>query len=449
VRRIFSGVTSVALLACFLPGYAHGADDTPVNQGVPEQLSLQVAEQMFLVRGLDLLIAEAGVRGAEGDLTAAGAHPNPGFQPTLYYVPQTNRDVLYSSLGNNSSSQVWGFGLGLDDNAAIEDQLSGKRSLRIEASAKALAAAQINVEDVKRMELSQLRQAYVAAVMAQLNVAAAKETFDTYDKQLKLNQIRFDQGSIGRLDLSQVLAAQLEALQSLATAQAGYDQAVASLVFLLGVRGAKPHVTLTTGIEYRGLEPLRGMTIESLVSEAEQQRTDVKIAQANLEQAELVVRQAKRAVLPDIAVNVGYSEICDNQTCSSAPGLNVGLAGNLPVLYWQQGEIKRAESNVTAAQRVFDKTRAQVLSDVSQSWAGYVAARDQIERMEGKLLAEYKLSRDLALIQYQKGAASLVDFLFAERAYVAAELEYHQDLANYWSSVYQLEQATNKRFTKE
>ncbi|MHB8418288.1 MAG: TolC family protein [Myxococcales bacterium] len=411
-----------------------------MNQGLPEALSLQAAEEIFLARGLDLLIAEAGVRGAEGDLTAAGAHPNPGFQPSLYYVPATTHDILYSGL---SSSQVWGLGLALDDNAAIEDQLSGKRSLRIEFAAKALAAAKLGVEDVKRTELSQLRQAYVAAVMAKLNVAAAQETFQTYDKQLELNQIRFKEGSIGRLDLSQVQAEQLEALQSLATAQAGYEQAAASLLFLLGARGARPAVQLTSGIDYRALPAIQDTTFEALVSKAEQNRTDVRIAQRTLEQDEVAVRQAKRAVLPDIALNAGYSEICSGANCSSAPGFNVGLSGNLPVLYWQQGEIARAESNVAAAQHALDKTRAQVLSDVSQAWAGYRAARGQIERMQDRLLAEYKLSRDLAQIQYQKGAASLVDFLFAERSYLAAELEYHQDLANYWSSVYQMEQATN------
>jgi cobalt-zinc-cadmium efflux system outer membrane protein len=42
---------------------------------------------------------------------------------------------------------------------------------------------------------------------------------------------------------------------------------------------------------------------------------------------------------------------------------------------------------------------------------------------------------------YQKGAASLIDFLDAQRAYVASRLEYDQDRANYWSAVYQLQQA--------
>ena len=43
---------------------------------------------------------------------------------------------------------------------------------------------------------------------------------------------------------------------------------------------------------------------------------------------------------------------------------------------------------------------------------------------------------------YRKGAASLLDFLDAERTYIATNLEYRQDLAAYWDAVYQLEQAT-------
>jgi cobalt-zinc-cadmium efflux system outer membrane protein len=65
----------------------------------------------------------------------------------------------------------------------------------------------------------------------------------------------------------------------------------------------------------------------------------------------------------------------------------------------------------------------------------------QVQRMENKLLQQARQSRDLAQFMYQKGAASLIDFLDAQRSYVATELEYHQDLASYWNAIYQLEQA--------
>jgi cobalt-zinc-cadmium efflux system outer membrane protein len=411
---------------------------------IPTQLSLAEAEQIFLARGLDLLIAQYGAQGAEGDLRAAGVHPNPGLDISASFGPKTSRDLIGGSLGPPSGpvNRTVGLSIGITDNAAIGDQLSGKRSLRIEVSAKALAAARLNVDDVRRLEASQLRQAYAAAVLAGLNVDATKESFDTFDKQLKLNQRRYDEGTINGLDLSRVLQAQLEALQAVDQAESAQKQALASLLFLLGARGAISNVTLTTGIDFARLAQLKDASLPSLHDLALRNRTDVKIAEANLEQSQVVVRQAKRARVPDIALSLGYTEQCNSDTCSQVPTFNAGLQGNLPVLYQQQGEIKRAESNALAAQRLLDKAKAQVLSDVAQAYAGFVAAKSQVERMESKLLEQAKLSRDLAQHMYQKGAASLIDFLDAQRAYVASQIEYHQDLADYWSAVYQLEQAT-------
>jgi cobalt-zinc-cadmium efflux system outer membrane protein len=429
----------IVLLLYLLPIAA--CAETPL----PSRLSLAAAERVFLADGIDLLIAEASADAAEGDLRSAGAHPNPGLGITPQFAPALNHGVLYS-LGQNAPADLWGFGLSLSDNAAIEDQLSGKRSLRIEAAARASAAARLGIEEVKRVELSQLRQAYVAAVRARLNLAAAEESFETYDQQLQLNQKRYASGAINGLELSRVEQAQLESLQVLDQAKSGLTQAVASLMYLLGVREAPPTIELTSGIEAAPVPELDGATAASLNALALRNRTDLQIAQANFEQSRLMMQQAKRARVPDIAVSLSYSEQCRSSSCSSQPTFGLGLSGNLPVLYQQQGEIERAESSARAAERALDKARAQVLSDVTQAWAGYLAAKSQVERMNDGLLAQAKHSRDLAQLMYQKGAASLIDFMDAQRAYVASELEYHQDLANYWSAIFQLEQATGTTF---
>jgi cobalt-zinc-cadmium efflux system outer membrane protein len=437
----------IALVISLLAGAVAHAQG-PEQDAVPARLSLADAEQIFLSRGLDILIAQFGVEGAEGDVRAAGAHPNPNLSLGALYTPQLNHDVLYNlkmppdMVQSAAPTDLWGFNVGVSDNSAIEDQLSGKRSLRIEATSKALAAARLNVADVKRLGLSQLRQAYVAAVMAGLNVEAARESFETYDKQLKLNQKRYDEGAISGLDLSRVTQAQLEAQQTLDQAENGQKQATASLMFLLGVRGPQPDVTLTSRIDYGPLPKLKEASLQWLHTQAVANRTDAKIAVANLEQAQIVVRQAKRARLPDIALSLGYSEQCSGNSCSSEPAFNAGVQGNVPILYQQQGEIRRAESNAKVAERNVDKVKAQLLSDVTQAFAAYVSAKSQVERMEGKLLEQAKVSRDLAQHMYQRGAASFIDFMDAQRAYVASRLEYNQDLANYWGAVYQLEQAT-------
>jgi outer membrane protein TolC len=439
-RVLSAWLVGAALLAS---GRSAGAE-APPPPAIPAQLSLADAERIFLERGLDLLIAQYGAEGAEGDVRAAGAHPNPGLDVGVSYAPEVKRSLIYSNLGpvNAPSSSTWGLSFGVNDNAAIEDQLSGKRSLRVEAATKALAAARLNVGDARRLGLGGLRQAYVAAVMARLDVDAAKDSLATYDKQLALNQKRYDEGAISGLDLSRATQADLEAQQTLDQAESGEKQAMAALLFLLGVRGVAPEVRLTTPIGYGALARLKDATLGPLADQAVENRPDAKIAVANLEQAEVTVRQARRARFPDLSLSLGYSEQCSSGSCSSLPSFNAGVTGNVPLLYQQQGEIQRAESNVRAAQQRVDKVKAQVLVDVTQAFAAYLAAKSQVERMEGKLRAQAKVSRDLAQHMYERGAASFIDFMEAQRAFVAIELEYHQDLANYWNAVYGLEQAT-------
>jgi cobalt-zinc-cadmium efflux system outer membrane protein len=225
-------------------------------------------------------------------------------------------------------------------------------------------------------------------------------------------------------------------------AEAGRLQAMASLEFLLGVRRGAPEVTLTTRIGYTPLEKLQHADVQSLHELALQHRPDVKMAAANLEQARTQLAQARRERVPDVELSIGYAEQCNAASCSSEPAFAAGFSLDLPVLYQQQGEIQRAESDALAAERSLEKTKAQVLSDVAQAFASFVAARSRVERMEEKLLGQAKLSRDLAQYLYRKGAASFIDFLDAQRSYVSILMEHNQDLSDYWAAVYQLEEAT-------
>ena len=52
-----------------------------------------------------------------------------------------------------------------------------------------------------------------------------------------------------------------------------------------------------------------------------------------------------------------------------------------------------------------------------------------------------KVALDITRLQWERGAASLTDFLLALQAFISTKVEYYGDLANYWTAVYQLESA--------
>jgi cobalt-zinc-cadmium efflux system outer membrane protein len=119
----------------------------------------------------------------------------------------------------------------------------------------------------------------------------------------------------------------------------------------------------------------------------------------------------------------------------------VGLSFALPIFYFRRGEITKAEADLVSQQVFEQKSQAQVVSDVETALAQLAAARTLVERMHASLLERAKTARDLVRVQYEKGAASLLDLLNAERTLTGIRVEYAQDLANYWTAVALLEQA--------
>jgi cobalt-zinc-cadmium efflux system outer membrane protein len=119
-----------------------------------------------------------------------------------------------------------------------------------------------------------------------------------------------------------------------------------------------------------------------------------------------------------------------------------GVSTPLPVFYQMQGEVRKAEAAYDTNSLAQAKTTAQVVTDVASAWSAYATAKQRVQRMEsGGLLKSAKTARDITRLQFEKGAAGLTDYLDAQRAYIATNVEYIQDVSGYWTAVFQLEQA--------
>src|SRR5258708_11353211 len=118
--RFVRTTMSLALLAGSLafarPSRADGVIPPPVE--LPPQLALDQAIQILKTKSLDVLIAEAAVKSAEGDLGIAGMVPNPAVSGAYGRVLPP-----YTGACNGCSADQITFRL--SDQAAIEDTLSG------------------------------------------------------------------------------------------------------------------------------------------------------------------------------------------------------------------------------------------------------------------------------------------------------------------------------------
>jgi cobalt-zinc-cadmium efflux system outer membrane protein len=418
------------------------AQTIPEATVLPPQLSLEASLAIMRTRGLDLLIAETQVKGAEGDVGIAGAVPNPSVGLTYgrsFTYPQSTS----CSGANAGFCDPNTYGVNLSDQAAIEDTLSGKRDLRLKVANAALAAAKLSHDDALRTLEFEVKAAYLQVAQAQRALDFAKEAQATNVRTFELFQTRLKSGAINEGDMARVETQKLESDQAVDQAAVAVEQARFALAFLLGARGPVPRFAVDDHILDFAVPPsLASPSVDGLLRYAFDHRPDLLALGYQRQSAEAAIALARRQRFPDVTIGVGYAQTGSSASAISPPTVSVSLSAPLPIFYQMQGEVRKAEASYDAQSLGQAKAVAQVVSDVSQAAAGFASSRGLVERMEkGGLLRAAKTARDITRTQYEHGAGTLIDLLDAQRTYIATNVEYIQDLTSYWTAVSGLEQA--------
>jgi outer membrane protein TolC len=281
-----------ASTALFLCGAALRPESRSLAEAAPQLppvLTLKTARSLFRERGFDLMLAEANVVSAEGDFAAAGALPNPGVS-----LPASKNFGCMSSRDCNTKT----YSIGLADNDLISNVVTGKRGLRKDFAGAALDAARRSRDDARRTLEFMLEQGfYQALVTAEQNLRAAK----------------------------------------------------VALAFLLGFRDLVPDF----GLDQKELDfalpgPVATATRESLLGEAKARRPDLAALTQQVRRAEAGLTLARRNIVPDVGVSVACSTSSDLSAMAQTG--SIGISFNLPLLYFQRGEIRRAEADLVTQQ---------------------------------------------------------------------------------------------------
>jgi cobalt-zinc-cadmium efflux system outer membrane protein len=437
-----------AVLSLLVASTAFAEVESPPPVALPDMLTMEDALKLFRQRGYDLLIADAAVYGAEGDVHVAGAVPNPSWSLDGNYsfaYGHRNQNICSTANGAMAGANCspWGVTATLSDSNALEDTLSGKRYLRLKVARAAVAATRLARTDAQRTLEFQVKQQYIQAVQARDSLDFALEVLKSSTQTFELIKLRYEKGAISEADEAKTETAKLEADQAVDVATQALRGAKVGLAFLLGVRGPVPDFKVEPDLPKYVVPPrLSGATPQSLLDEAIRTRPDLRALAAQRERAQAQLALAKRLRFPDLSLNLGYSQQTGSDALAAQPPtLSFGVGGTLPIFYLQRGEIQRAEAETRTQALQLSKQEAQVASDVESAFNDFAGTRRRVERMQTRLLERANRARELVAIQYQKGAASLIELLDAQRQYIATNLEYLQDLANYWTAVFQLEQA--------
>jgi cobalt-zinc-cadmium efflux system outer membrane protein len=420
-------------------------DTVPEGVVVPAKLTLADATKLFRAKGLDLLIADTTVDTAQGALLIARGLTNPaisiGLGASIGYTPPPPPPP-------GASAFTWS--VNVTDQACLAQVLLGKHGLNIKVARWAFEAAKMDRADAQRTLEGGMRQQFAQTALAKLSIKYAKENrefsgtiFDLVTKKLKA-------GAVSDADLAAAETDMLETEQAIAMAESNYYLQKVTLAFLLGSRSIASEYDLDdTFLGNKVAEPLESPAARpQLVREAFEGRPDLRSIEYYRQSAVHALALAKRQRIPDIALWANYTMEGTGNSAITPPTFTAGISTPLPLFYQQQGEIKQAEANLRLQDVSRAKRESQVANDVESARAGLQFAKDRIDRLEGRLMKRAQDSRDLVKIQYDHGAASLVDLLFAERALIQTKQEYLQAQTDYWAAAFQMEQALGRELRK-
>jgi len=310
-----------------------------------------------------------------------------------------------------------------------------KRQHRLDAAKTATAVTEAQVSDAQRTVLANASQLFISALLAKSNLEFAEGLLDSYKKTVKISEDRFNAGAMSRNDLLKIQLQQLQFETDVNNARLARAQALASLRQFLGFDSVPEDYDVTGNLVH---EPVT-LQLEDLQARALRNRPDLQAAQRGVVASESQVGLARANGKVDLNVTFDYTRL--NQSNLGAFYFNIPL----PVFNKNQGEIARTQYAVTQSQFQQKATEQQVLTDVKSSYEGLRSSENVVLLYDKGYLEQATQSLEITRFSYEHGAASLLDFLDAERSYRSTELSYRQALATYMTSLEQLRQAVGTR----
>jgi cobalt-zinc-cadmium efflux system outer membrane protein len=390
-------------------------------------LSLERAIELALQHNHSLLAARSTIQQSQAEEITANLRPNPSLTWDALFIPVFTPSQLNAQYINNSAE----FDLGI----SYLIERGKKRQHRLQAARDQTAVTSATVSDSERSITVNVAQQFIGALLAKANLELAHMDLDSYQNTVEISQRRYEAGDISEDDLLKIKLQLLQFQMDLNSAQLARVQAFANLRALVGFESIPENYEVDGELAY---QPLR-LNLDELKAIAMRNRPDYRAAQLGVTaaQSQLGLEQAngKR----DLTVTVDYTHV------SAANALSTLFNIELPIFTRNQGEIARARYGITQAQQSEAATSETVLTDVVNAYENVRTNTQVIDLYTSGYLQQAQESREISQYAYQRGAASLLDFLDAERSYRATELAYRQAMASYMLAVEQLYQAVGTR----
>jgi len=315
-----------------------------------------------------------------------------------------------------------------------------KRELRLESAREGTQIAGSQHEDMERNMIFDLRSLFIQTLQAKAVLELARADLEYYDKIIEISRERFRVGAIGQIDLDRIELLRVQYESEIQTAIVNLRTSKIQLLQLLDDRTPLDKFDVSGPFDFSDqLQPQ-----ETFRQIALDNRPDLRAALESAQQAVTNHKLAKAngSTDPTFGAWYTYNPSFNNPYDQQTLGLNVSIP--LRIFDRNQGEKKRTLLDIDRNQHLTEAAREQVFTDVDSAYEEVQSNIALLKPYRDKYKAQATRVRDTVTYAYQRGGASLMDFLNAQSDYRVVQLAYLQLVGAYLTSASQLNYAVGR-----
>lgn len=397
------------------------------SPGASVLIGLDQAIQLALDHNHLLQADRTLISQGKAEEVTANLRPNPVLSLVSQYIPLFTPSEFTAD--NLNQSQEFDAGI------AYLFERGHKRQRRLQAARDQTAVTTAQVADAKRNLTFQVAQQFISVLLAESTLQSSLDNLKSFEQTVGIAKEKYTAGSISQGDYLKIKLQLLQFETDVSAARLARAEALIGLRQFMGLNSVPDDYDVAGKLQFAAVHA----GLEDLEAEALRLRPDLQAATLGVTAAKGQIQLAKANGKQDVTGQFNYVHTAgDNDATISA---------SIPwaIFNKNQGEIERTRFALTQAEELKLATSDAVLSDVSDAYRTVTNNAQVVKLYTSGYLNEAKESRDISQYAYTRGAASLLDFLDAERSYRSIQLSYLQVLSSYMTAVEQLKEAVGTR----
>lgn len=401
-----------------------------IGWGQEERLKLDDLVAEALRNNPEILAAQKRYEGARQRPTQASSLPDPMFSPGY---ASNDRPWPGALLGKEPTSNI-GFMV------SQEVPFPGKRKLRGDIARKEADADFELYQGTQLNVVSRLKQAYYRLYYAYAASDVLERNRELLRKLLRVTEARY---SVGRAAQQDVFKTQTELsiletrLVNLTRERGAREAEINSLL------NRRPGSPLVPPAEVEPKDSI--ILLDDLYAAARENSPMLRRDQKMIERTELALNLARKDYYPDYTLSGGYFNM------GQMPDMyQFRVDIKLPVYFWrkQRAGVAEQAQNLSQSRRTYESTNQALHFRIKDDYLMATTSNRLLKLYGQTVIPQASLALESSLATYETGT---IDFLSVLTNYVTVveyEMNYYEELQNYYLALSRLEEMTGLVLTK-